>query len=120
MNNKKGFTLVEITLSIVLVLMLALLVVPSLINYDGSAKEKLYESKVKIILDGAYSYGKDNIDILSESCTDVTVSNLIQMEYLEADDESQTQILNPIDNSSMNNLIICVTYSEGRVNTKVK
>ena len=51
MNNKKGFTLVEITLSIVLVLMLALLVVPSLINYDGSAKEKLYESKVKIILD---------------------------------------------------------------------
>ncbi len=118
--NKKGFTMVEVTLSITLILLLALLVIPSLIDYEGNSKQKLYDSKIDLALDAAYKYGMDNLDLLSNSCTDVTIGTLIRLDYISGDDKSGTMLTSPIDNTSMNNVIICVTYSDKKVKTKVK
>ena len=62
MRNKNGFTIVELILAIVLLLALAALVVPNLINLGDSSKSKVYDSKIQLALSGAYKYGVDNID----------------------------------------------------------
>ena len=44
--NKKGFTLIEISIAVVLLVMLAVLVIPGLVKNDNKTKEKLYNAKI--------------------------------------------------------------------------
>lgn len=120
MKNKKGFTIVELVISIVLLLALALLVVPHLLDMGDSSKEKIYESKLQLALNGAYKYGVDNIDSLSNSCTEITIGALINLDYVSGDDESGYNMLNPDTGESMNNIVICVYYDKGDVRARVK
>lgn len=118
--NNKGFTLVEITLSIVLILALTLIVVPNLIDMGDNTKKKLYESKVEMVLARAYEYGMDNVDVLSNECKDITVGTLINLEYMSGDDEGGFNLINPITEESMNNLVVCVYYEDNEVKTRLK
>lgn len=120
MKDKNGFTLVELTLAIVLLLLLALLVVPNLLQMGDGTKEKMYESKIELALSGAYKYGKDNIDKLSNNCTDISIGALINLEYVSGDDESGFNMIDPISGDSMNNIIICVAYEDNEVKTRLK
>jgi prepilin-type N-terminal cleavage/methylation domain-containing protein len=120
MRNKKGFTVVELMLAIVLLLALAILVVPRLIDMGDSSKEKIYDSKIQLALNGAYKYGVDNIDNLSSSCTEVTIGALINLEYVSGDDESGYNLIDPDSGESMNNIVICVYYDKGEVRVSVK
>lgn len=120
MKNKNGFTLVELTLAIVLLLLLALLVVPNILNMGDSTKDKMYESKIELALHGAYKYGVDNIDKLSSNCTDVSIGALINMEYVSGDDVSGYNMIDPVSGESMNNIIICVYYEKNEVRAKLK
>lgn len=118
--NKKGFTLVEVTLSIVLILALVLLVVPNLMDMGDATKKKMYESKVNLALSKAYNYGVDNIDQINSECTDITIGSLIKLHYLQGDDEGGYNLMNPITEESMNNLVICVYYEDNEVKAKLK
>lgn len=118
--NKKGFTLIEISIAIVLLVMLAVLVIPGLVKNDDKTKEKLYNSKINEALASSYKYGKDNLDDLSSECKDITIGALINLGYLKGDDESGYTMLNPLTNESMNNTIICVKYVNGEILTNVK
>lgn len=120
MKNKKGFTLVELTLAIVLLLLLALLVVPNLLDMGDSTKEKMYDAKIDLALNGAYKYGVDNLDKLSSDCTDVSIGALINMEYISGDDTSGYNMIDPISGESMNNTIICVYYEKNEVRARLK
>lgn len=110
MKNKKGFTLIEVSISITLILLLALLVVPNIINMSDNSKEKMFNTKIELALTGAYKYGKDNIDDLNNNCKEVTIGYLIEEGYISGDDE--TSLINPITNESMNDTIICVYYDK--------
>ena len=66
--KKSGFTLVEVIAVITLIAALVLLVVPKLTDMDTKSKEKMYNAKVTEILAGAYKYGTDNIDNLTNEC----------------------------------------------------
>lgn len=118
--NKKGFTLVETVVTISLILLLALIVVPSVVNNDSKTKKSMYDAKIKQALNAAYKYGNDNIDSLSSECLDTTINTLINLKYLSGDDESGFVLVNPINNESMNNTIICIKYIDGEVITDVK
>ena len=120
MINKKGFTITEMTLAIVLLIALAILTVPHLLDMGESSKDKVYESKIQLALTGAYKYGVDNIDKLSKSCKDITIGALINLEYVSGDDDSGYKIIHPETGESMNNIVICVYYENGEVRAKLK
>ena len=44
---------------------------------------KMYNAKVTEILAGAYKYGTDNIDNLTNECLDVTVGTLLKLGYVK-------------------------------------
>lgn len=117
--KNSGFTLVEVIAVIALIAALVLLVVPKLADMDTKSKEKMYNAKVTEILAGAYKYGTDNIDNLTNECLDVTVGTLLKLGYVKSDDNSGFYVTNPKNNESMNNLIICVKYENGKVVTNV-
>ena len=114
MNNKKGFTIVEVTLSLILLLIISLFIAKRVIMIDKSSKEKSFESKLALATNAAIKYGTDIIDDLSSNCTNVTIGTLINMNYLDADDDKY-KITNPITNESMNNIVICIKYEYGKV-----
>lgn len=120
MKDKNGFTIVEITISIVILLAVAIFIARRVIDMDYSSKRKVYDSKIELAQAAAVKYGTDRIDSLSSSCTDVTIGNLINLKYLDADDEVGYRMINPLTNESMNNLIICVKYENGRVTATKK
>lgn len=119
MKNKNGFTLVELCISIVLLLLIALFVMPRLIHLGDSSKEKLYNSKVDLALSAAYRYGSDNIDKLGSECTNITIGALINLDYLDGDDKNGFNLENPITSESMNNMAICITYTNNEVRTQI-
>jgi len=119
MKDKKGFTLVELCISIVLILLIALFVMPRLINLGDSSREKLYNSKIDLALSASYRYGKDNVDKLNTNCTNVTIGALINLGYLDGDDENGFNLTNPVTGESMNNIGICITYTNNEVRTSL-
>lgn len=127
--NKKGFTLVELSLSLALILLLVGFIASRLVNIDGGTKQEMLDAKIEIILDAAKKYGADHIDELKSSetnltkrkCTkEITVNTLVQMNYLEGDDEYGYQVINPLDNSVMNNEVVCLGYIDRKVVVDLK
>lgn len=55
--KKKGFTLVELLLVIVIIGFIALVVYPSILRVIGDSRTSAYESQVKIIENAAKSWG---------------------------------------------------------------
>jgi len=120
MKKKNGFTIIEVTVSITLILLLAILVVPNLFDMGDSAKEKMYDTKIELALNGAYKYGKENIDELSDNCTGITIGSLISKGYITGDDVNGDNLVDPITEESMNNIIICVYYIDREVRVSLK
>ena len=113
--NKKGFTLTELIISIGLLILLAIIVVPNLVNQDGKTKKKMYDERIILAQNAAYKYGLDIVDSLSSECTDVTIGMLINLKYLESTDGSGYRMDNPITGESMNNEIFCVKFIDNSV-----
>ena len=120
MRDKKGFTIVEMTIAIVILLAVAIFIARRVIDMDASSKRKVYDSKIELAKAAAIKYGTDRIDSLSNECTEVTIGNLINLKYLDADDEVGYKMVDPITNESMNNVIICVKYENGKVQANKK
>ncbi len=109
---KKGFTLIELIITVSIVLLLSLLVFPSMIKVNNETREKEYNAKIKLILVAAKEWGSDNLIELSDICTNIFVRDLINLEYIDGDNEDKTIMTNPVTKESMNNIIICVTYEK--------
>lgn len=116
---KKGFTLVELLISIVLIILLIFLVVPNLTKTDATTKQKLYNAKLTEALNGAYKYGVENVDTLTSSCKNVTIGALLKLGYVNSDDGAGYKLINPITNETMNNIVICIKYVNGEVVVEV-
>lgn len=107
---KNGFTMIELIVSIAIIMLLTVLVFPSIVKLNNETREKEYDAKIKIILSSAKEWGTDNLNDLSDECTNIFVRDLINGGYMDGDDEEKSILLNPINNESMNNEIVCVTY----------
>lgn len=67
--NKKGFTLVEVIAVIAILALIIILVAPNLGSSSMNAKQKSYDTKVKLIEDSAIMYVQDNYGEVLNSAT---------------------------------------------------
>lgn len=90
MNNKKGFTLVELLVVVAIISVITTSISINVLNMFENQKSKLNDQDIKKIEDAACTYAE--IIKLRESCDDknmcnidVQVSKLIQEGYIEED-----------------------------------
>ena len=63
MNNKKGFSLVELIAVIVILGVIITFAAPSVLNVLTSSQAKTREENRRVILDGALTYGLRELDL---------------------------------------------------------
>ncbi len=108
---KKGFTLIEILITITLIGALLALTVISIMKIRANMLEKLYENKIVYIEEGAKEWGNDNLNLLNENtCKCIRVSFLIEEGYITGDKNNRNSLENPLDNTQLDNNYICVKY----------
>ena len=128
MKNKKGFTLVELLAVIVLISLIMVIVVPQVQKVAKQSKVKLCKSKITLAEEALNLWGQDNYRCFSredgcnmlDNCdtvddtiicsvkfNDLAKNNLVNYDQKVNDVDT---IINPIDNSSLNNLEFRVKY----------
>lgn len=115
---KKGFTIVEIIASIAIVLIITVIAVPNILKISDENKIKVYEGKINLALSAAEEYGNDYIDTLTSTCTAITIGDLINLGYIK--EEENGKIYDPRNNEQMNNIWICITYENNKINTYLR
>lgn len=125
MKNNKGFTLVEILAVLVLISLMMVIIVPNVQKVAYQSKVKLCKSKISLAEDALNLWSRDNnkcftkeggCNILSHCTSEGNVSTCrVKFEDLAKNnlvnyDDIDT-LINPIDNSSLNNLEFKVTYN---------
>ena len=106
MKKKKGFTLVELMGSIVVIIIIVTL---ALTSYQGIAlrlKTNTYDNKIKLIEAAAANYANDTGNVATN------VDQLVKEGYIEADNESG-KVYDPRDNSEMNCNIVVSEEDKG-------
>lgn len=126
--NKKGFTIIEVTVAIVLLALIGLITATTLIKQDAKSKQLLYESKLDIALSSALKWGNKNIDTIEEVTSEdkevneclsfVSIEELINEGYVLSDDESR--LIDPRDDTSMNLINVCVVYYNKEIISYIK
>lgn len=125
MKNNKGFTFVEILAVLVLISLMMVIIVPNVQKVAYQSKVKLCKSKISLAEDVLNLWSRDNnkcftkeggCNILSHCTSEGNVSTCrVKFEDLAKNnlvnyDDIDT-LINPIDNSSLNNLEFKVTYN---------
>lgn len=100
---KKGFTFIEVLVTISLLSLLVLFVVPNLIKFSKDTKKDLYDTNIKNINASAREYANDNLDSLSNDALTIKVEDLVKGGYLD-------EVINPISDENMNKCEINLTY----------
>lgn len=109
MKNKKGFTLVELLAVVALLAVLATVVTPAITAISKKSKQKMYDSKIKVIESAAVMCAEKNND--REACD--TVGDLCEKGYLSIESGSTCQ-KNPVNDSELKECHIDITKEKGR------
>ena len=127
MKNNKGFTLVEILAVLVLISLMMVIIVPNVQKVAYQSKVKLCKSKISLAEYALNLWSRDNYKCFTKeggcnmlsyctsdpegnesTCTvkfeDLAKNNLVNYDDIDT-------LINPIDNSSLNNLEFKVTYN---------
>jgi len=101
-KNNKGFTLVEIIVTIGLLLLIATVTVPSIITIQNKNKNKNYENLKETIITAAENYYQNNLDLGSSDKCHITLQDLANKNLIKT----------PIKNPKTNKEISLSTYIE--------
>lgn len=101
MNNKKGFTLVELLAVIVILGVLTAIAVPSVLGISKKIKTDMYESKKKTVEVALELWADDNKSRCITDIDSLTVKNLIEDNYLKADDKNNSSFTNPSNGQNL-------------------
>ena len=85
---KRGFTLVELLMVIILLGAISLIVVPVVDKLIKENRESLYQTNIKMIEDGAHSWASENVFNLPEAedeFIELTICELEKAGHLEID-----------------------------------
>ncbi len=120
MKNNKGFTLVELLAVIVILAILITIAVPSTIAISNKLKENMYCKKIDSIEVAAKLYGEDRKTSFSENyetypSRKMKVKDLIDTGYLKKDNSEEPYIINPRDNTGLDNLELTVYEKYNRI-----
>lgn len=125
MKNKKGFTLIELLCVIALIAILSVVATVSIVNLSGKSKDNLYCAKIKLIESTAESLGvKYELELNNSSelyngykSIKIKVNTLVETGKLEPD--KGDNVINPIDNSIMNDLDIILYLKNNQVKAEM-
>lgn len=109
--NKKGFTLVEILAVIVILVTIGVSLILVVGKMGNNSKNDIYESNIILIKEAAKQYGNDNLNSLSNNCTNITILGLMENGYLESESKTEYVMKDPRNNTSMNDLNVCIKYN---------
>jgi prepilin-type N-terminal cleavage/methylation domain-containing protein len=99
---KKGFTLIEVISTIVIIGVLALIVTPISINILDKSRQKAYEAIVANILESANNYSVNNELGYNQLYKPINLETIQNAGYLE-----EKEVIDPRNNKKMNG---CVFY----------
>lgn len=84
MKNKKGFTLSEILVVIVIIGIIMSIAIPAAIAISGSIKERAYNTKMETYIVAAEQYAKNNKSVFgSETVIQISVETLLAYGYAD-------------------------------------
>ena len=109
--KKKGFTLIEVIIVLLLISIITLLITPALLNTGTASKEALKISKINAIKVAAMNYVENDVNKYSDcnslskqtdikSNCKITLEKLINEDYLDKDKDVNT-IMDPTTNEEM-------------------
>lgn len=123
--KNKGFTLIELMVSIAIMMILAIMLVPAINAIRKKVLNNLYDTKVKQILSTSQSWGRENLvripqfvssaytgneKTCTKDCACILVRELINEGFLAGDKNDKTELQNPINKKSMNGMLVCVRF----------
>ena len=93
MKNKKGFTLIEIIVVVLLIAIVVAITIPSIINKLGNTKDKKYNTYVDLIKENLKMYAIDNKeDLLNYNYFSPTLKNeFLKLDQIVKIDEDVTK-----------------------------
>lgn len=115
--NKKGFTLVELIATIVVLALVVSISAYAITNIINSAKEKNYELLIKNIKDASETYYQE-CKYSDITCNDtVTLQELVNYGYLKGNGtkDNKMEIINPKDNKNIGACSIAVKNENGKL-----
>ena len=125
MKFKKGFTLVEILVVIVLISLILGLGIPGIMKLNENAKKRSYNTKVDMIESAAVVWGNNNktllkatnceIDSQNYDCYKISVAKLIEDEYLNSEEIGKIIYNNPETDDTLLNNCVYVYKKNNRV-----
>lgn len=117
LEDKNGFTLVELLIVIAIIAILSIIIVPSVLKINDNINDELYTQKVDNIETAAELYASNNPDIFNGATeVKIKVKDLIKGNYIEIDTNKGDNcadddgcVVNPKDKTSMNEKEIIIT-----------
>lgn len=125
--NKKGFTLVELLITIVIVGIVATLASYGAVSVSNATKKNLLTAKIELIESGAESYGEDypyrltntcNVDNQTKTnCLNITVFDLIEEGYISPTETCNDIpcLRNNVTGNNMSSDVIAVYKENNRI-----
>ncbi len=123
---KKGFTLIEILCVILIISIITTMAIGGVLNFTKNNKENLYCARIKALESAAIDYSKKfELDLKNSQVyyngypsLSITVADLIANKNITPDQDNQ--IINPIDNTSMNDEEIIIYYANNNIKAHIE
>ncbi len=115
LSNNKGFTLVELIVTVALISLVVILVVPSALDIVTNSKQELYNIQIKDIVTASKIYYEDcQYGLKSPLCQNdspvtITIKDLLGIKNNQTNDTlNKKKIINPITNEDITNCQITI------------
>ena len=117
MNNKKAFTLVEILAVVSLLSILALLILPNILEQKENKEKQLTEAEKQVLYVDAGNYVRENYDVLENNTYCVSINTLISEGKISMDaDDFENKVVKVFSDEN-NNFIYSIVNANKCVTT---
>ncbi len=122
--NNKGFTLIELIATILVLALVMSIASYSIINVIKNAKQKNYDLLIEHIKEASETFFQEckysnNSGINCNSIGngfEITLGELVTYGYLKGNDsDNNNSLINPLNNNNINNCQISIVYNDGHL-----